>query len=541
MHNYVFSYRAPCPKLLLVYDWGADGTALLLDSHLSPQSVLGKSVPWTAWVRPVADIRRSTTVDSNDRSAPRCQGCQERDALIHQRDELIAQLRQRIKYLTRQVQQLSERARRNACNSSTPPSQNPPDAPKTKSTKKPSGRKRGGQPGHPPTDPGLIPKDQLTQPPINCIPETCQHCQAPLSGTDDWPFIHQVIELPPITPDVREYVLHTLTCRCCGRATRGQLPQGVPDSSYGPRLQAFVALCTGCYHLSKRQVEELLTSACNIPICLGSICNIERRVSTALATPITQAKEHLQQAAVVHADETSWPQQPDKAWLWVGVTAGLAVFCIRSRRDRISAEHLLGSDFAGVLVSDRYGAYHWVENRQLCWAHLRRDWQAMIDRGRGSRRIGRRLRELTDHLFELWHQVRHRLLSPSLFRLQTMSLRRQVADTLWQGSACAHPRTAATCADILALEPALWTFVDRAGVEPTNNAAERVLRQAVLWRRKSSGTRSPNGSRYVERILTAVATCRLQGRNVLEYLTSACVSHIRHRRAPSLLPSTRLS
>jgi len=418
-----------------------------------------------------------------------------------------------------------------------PPSSNPPDAPAAKARKKPSGRKRGAQPEHPPTNPGRFPVETLSEPPITCIPNTCAHCQAPLSGSDSMPLRHQVIELPPIQPEIREYQRYTLPCSQCGHATLAALPEGVPSHTYGPRLQAFVGLCTGCYHLSKRQVGELLETAFGIPISLGSICNIEQRVSAAVAEPVNEAKKHVQQADVAYVDETSFPQQPNKGWLWVAVTAYLAVFAIRRHRDRLSAEDLLGRAFAGIVVSDRYSSYLWLQRRQLCWAHLRRDWQAFIDRGGRSRRIGRRLRSLTDHMFHLWHQVRDGTLSRRLFQYLMIDIRQGAHHWLRVGAACRQARTAGTCADVIEHQEALWTFVDVEGVEPTNNTAERILRQAVLWRKKSFGTRSPAGSQFVERILTVVATCRLQQRNILEYLTAACNAAIRQQLAPSLVPT----
>lgn len=475
----------------------------------------------------------SATAPIPSTNGARCPGCR-------QRDDTIRKLQQQNAELRRQLQAERERSRRDTTNTSTPPSQNPLDGRKPARTKKPSGRKRGGQPGHADTSPGSFPPEQLTEPPIPCVPDTCQHCQSPLAGApaEDGVFtIHQVVELPPLTPEIREYHRQTCTCEHCGQTTLGPLPDGVPTGGYGPRLQAFVALCTSCYHLSKRQVEELLNLTFDIPIALGTICNLEQRVSAAVAEPVAEAQRHVAQAAVVNADETSWPEQPNKGWLWAGVTAAVAVFLVRRRRDLASAQALLGEHFAGVLGCDRYGAYRWVGRRQLCWAHLDRDWQALIDRGGTSRRLGRQLAKRTDELFHLWHRVRDGTLRRSIFEIDAKPLRSAVADCLRQGARCAHPRTAGTCADILAQEEALWTFVDVPGVEPTNNAAERVLRQAVLWRRKSFGTRSPKGSRFVERLLTVVATCRLQGRNVLDYLTAACTAALTNHPAPSLLPN----
>ena len=182
-------------------------------------------------------------------------------------------------------------------------SSNPPDAPRPKTDKKPSERKRGAQPGHPPTNPPLLPPERLSAPATVCVPTTCGHCQAPLSGKDDCPDFHQVIELPPLLPEIREWQLHSLTCRHCGHTTSTSLPEAVPPNTFGPRLEAFIGLCTGAYHLSKRQAEELLSTAFDIPISLGSICNIEQRVSAAIAEPVAEAKRQVQQAKVANADE----------------------------------------------------------------------------------------------------------------------------------------------------------------------------------------------------------------------------------------------
>jgi len=472
----------------------------------------------------------STTTDFDaDTTSPRCPGCR-------QRDGLIAQLRQQLQQAESQLQQLRERLGRNATNSSIPPSANPLDAPKPNADKKPTGRKRGGQPGHPPANRQRVPREQLAEPPIDCLPKNCEHCDAKLSGVDRQALPHQVTEIPPITPETREYLRHTLKCPDCGHWTRGPLPAGVSESAFGPRLQALIGLCTGSYHLSKRQTEEFLTTALNAPIALGSICRVEQHLSAALAAPVAEALEHLRASDVAYADETSWKQQPDKAWLWVGATDDVAVFLVRAKRDGASAVALLGEDFQGTVVSDRYATYNQFERRQICWSHLDRDWQAFSDRDGPSHEIGEHLLELTDQMFAKWHRVRDGTLDRGLFRFKMRGLRHDVVHWLRQGSNCAHATTAGTCREILKVEPDLWTFVTVEGVEPTNNAAERALRQAVLWRKKSFGTRSQAGSQYVERILTVVASCRLQGRNTLEYLTEVCQAAHENKPVPSLLP-----
>jgi transposase len=357
-----------------------------------------------------------------------------------------------------------------------------------------------------------------------------------LCGDDPVPWCHQVTELPPIQPFVNEYRRHTLICPHCGEATRAELPPGVPEGAFGPRLQAFVAVCTGRYQLSKRQAQELLADGFAIDVALGSVCHIERSVRAAVAVPVGEAREALKQEAVVNADETSFP---DTGWLWLGVTAYLAVLLIRQKRDAQSALALWGSGFSGIAGSDRYASDNGLApgRRPLCWAHLDRDWQAFLDRGGPSARLERPLQAWTDERFALWYRVRDGTMSPGQFRYEMIPIRGAVGEWLRAGPRCAHAPTAGTCTNILKREESLWTFVEVEGVEPTNNAAERAWRQAVLWRRKSLGTRSRGRATYVERMLTVVTTCRLQGRNALEYVTAACEAALRGQAAPSLLPA----
>jgi len=449
-------------------------------------------------------------------------------------DDLVAE----VAALQNQVRDLQARLRQDSTNSSRPPSSDGP----LKKARRPrrrgaSPRRPGGQPGHEPAARDWLPPEELTDI-IVCKPEVCRHCHGPLHGSDELPLCHQVTEVPALPrPEVREYQRHILTCRRCGQTTMGALPEGVGPGAFGPRLQALVAVCTGCYHLSKRQVEELLADCFGVTISLGSISTLEQATSQALAAPVAAARQAVQTQAVVHVDETGW-QQPDKAWLWAGVTTYLAVFSIRNLRDAAGAIEILGLHFGGILVSDRFSSYNWLPNkqRQLCWAHLRRDWLAFIDRGGASARLGQRLLTLTDQMFHEWHRVRDGTLPHRLFQSAMRAVRREVGALLRQGARGAHRQTAGTCADILKREEALWTFVDHAGVEPTNNAAERALRPAVLWRKKSFGTQSRAGSVYVERMLSVVTTCRLQGRNVLEYVTAACQASRSQQPAPSLLP-----
>jgi transposase len=216
----------------------------------------------------------------------------------------------------------------------------------------------------------------------------------------------------------------------------------------------------------------------------------------------------------------------------------VTVFLLAATRSGQEARTLLGQDYAGIVGSDRWSGYNWLEviRRQLCWAHLKRDFQAFVDRGGASETLGKALLEQEKKLFDLWHRVRDGTLDRQELIQKTESIQEKVGSLLRQGVTLDHSRTAGTCRDILKREAALWTFIAIPGVEPTNNAAERPLRRAVIWRRRSFGSQSDAGSRFVERILTAATSLRQQDRDVLDYLTEACSAAIRGDKAPSLLP-----
>jgi transposase len=436
-----------------------------------------------------------------------------------------------------QVDTLQEQLHQTSRNSSRPPSSDPPQHQRPH---RPRGqRRRGGQPGHPGSTRTLIPVEAVDEV-VVLKPAQCVHCQAPLSGDDPQPWRHQVIEIPPIQPVVTEYQWHQLACPSCGATTRAPWPAGVPSGTYGPRVQATVALCTGAYRLSKRTTQQVMDEVFGVPMSVGTISPLEQATTEAVAAPVEEAHTYVQAQEVAHLDETSWRQGDKRAWLWVAVTSWVTVFVVRLSRGGQGARELLGERFEGILVTDRYSAYNWypVRWRQLCWAHLLRDFAAMRDRGGASEEIGEALLVQAHQMFTWWHRVREGTLQRSTFRSYMTPLRREVERLLSVGSRCGVPQTAGTCRDILKRRAALWTFVQVEGVEPTNNTAERSLRPGVLWRKGSFGTQSAAGSHFVESMMTVVATLKQQQRNVLEYLTAACEAALRGEAAPSLLPAS---
>jgi len=436
----------------------------------------------------------------------------------------------------RRIAELEQRLGRNSTNSSRPPSSDPPSLKRRRPPAPPSGKKRGGQPGHRRHVRPLVPPEQLRQV-IECRPPSCRWCGDALAGDDPEPIRHQVAEVPPIQPVVDEYRLHRLRCPRCRTTTRAKLPPGVPTGAFGPRLRAILSVLAGAYRLGKRPIRRLASDLLGLSISAGMICRLERQGAAELEAPVGALREQVRAASSAHIDETSWWQGRDKMWLWAAITKGATVFTIARSRGAEVARGLLGADRRKVVISDRFKSYSWIKRRQLCWAHLRRDFQAMIDRGGEPGEVGRRLLGHSDALFRWWHRVRDGTLARSSFRPYASWLRGCLRDDLRRGLACGCARTAATCRELLAGETHLWTFVRVEGVGPTNNHAERELRHGVIYRKLSGGTDSESGSRFVERMLSVVATCRQQAVNVLDYLTRCYRAHLDGGPVPSLIPT----
>lgn len=460
----------------------------------------------------------------------------EQRSIIEAQKQTIAALERRIEQLEARIRELEALLARYSGNSSKPPSSDPPGAPPPARPKR-TGRKRGGQPGHEKHSRDLVPPERVTRT-IVVKPLACRRCGDALSGDDPEPYRHQVAEVPKVVAAVDEYQLHALGCPKCGISTRATLPPGVPAGNFGPRLQAMVSVCSGAYRMSKRGIEDLVEDFFGVPISLGSIANLEQATSEAIRAPVEEVARAIREEPVVHADETGWYERSKRAWLWAAITAHLALFLIRARRSTQVAKELLGATFAGILVSDRWSAYAWIDvaRRQLCWAHLLRQFRGFQDHGPEAERIGRALELLTDTMFHAWHRVRDGTMTRPEFQKLIGPLREYVVARLHDGTACLVQAVASRCQEILKLEPALWTFAYVEGVEPTNNAGELRIRHGVMWRKTSFGTDSPNGSRFVERILTVVTTLRMQGRNVLDYVAGACEAAFQGQDAPSLLP-----
>ncbi len=444
---------------------------------------------------------------------------------------LVVALVARVDRLEREVADLREQLGKNSRNSSKPPSSDPPPA--APPPKKPPG-KRGAKKGHPGHRRERLSADRV----VEQVPDACIHCEHPLEGRDPDPAWHQVVEIPMVLREVTEYRMHCLQCPQCQQYTVATLPEGVTDSGFGARLHALTALLTGRYRQSKRMVSEFLEEVFGIPMSLGAVSKCEGRVSDALQAPYQQALESAQKAPWANVDETSWREDKRGAWLWVMATALVTVLMVQRRRSKAAAQTLMGERFAGVAITDRYSAYKWVDcaRRQLCWSHLNRDFQAMVDRGGGSAKVGKALQRESARMFKWWSWVGEGRRDRAWLERKLPLLQRAVRAALRTGARCAHPATAGTCVEVLALFDALWTFVTVEGVEPTNNLGERELRPAVVMRKLSFGTDSAAGSRFFERIMTVVMTLRRQKRALLNWLGDCYEAFRLGRVGPSLLP-----
>jgi transposase len=463
---------------------------------------------------------------------PSCPGCRRRDAAI-------AALQRQVAALEAHVRDLEGRLGLNASNSSLPPSANPPAAPKPV-VKPPTGRPPGAQPGHAPCQRLRLPPERVRYV-VRHVPPECRGCGDLLPAEpgphDPEPTWHQVAELPEVAAVVTEHQGHARTCPGCGTVTRAPIPAALRAHVVGPRLAAAMAYLSGARHDSKRGVEEVVETVFGVPVALGTVAAVEQEVSAALAPAYAEAAAAVRRAPAKNADETSWKLAGRLCWLWAGVTAGVAFFRIHARRGAAGLTALLGEAIAGVVTSDRWVAYGrlGVYRRQLCWAHLVRDFQGLVDRGGPGAGIGQELLGFAEDVFHWWHRVRDGTMRRSSLRTYLDSQRPWLRDLLARGAACGCAKAAALCRSLAELEPALWTFARVEGVEPTNNAAERALRPAVLWRKRSFGCHSEAGCRFVERMLTAGQTLRLQGRDVFGYLVEAVSAHRNGLVAPKLL------
>ena len=441
-----------------------------------------------------------------------------------------------IRLLLAKIAQLEARLDKSPQNSSLPPStQHPHARPPRKRAK--SKRKRGGQPGHPKAERALIPTEECTAL-VPLRPGACRRCGTALAGDDPAPLRHQVWELPEIKPLITEYQRHRLRCPCCSETTCAELPAGVPTGASGPRLIAFVATLMACFRQSKRRTALFVESVLNIPCCAALTIKHQNLATQALRPGYDELVRALPVQPHLNGDESPTKEGPTKAWLWTFVARRFTVFALRGSRAATTISELLGETFAGVMSCDRAKMYWQCGRLQWCWAHLKRDFQALVEHPDPQvKRLGRDLMRPTKELFRQWSRCRDGTITRRGFQRLMQPIRREIDGLLLRGVFSGNPRLIGMCEELHDHRAWLWTFLEVEGVEPTNNAAERSLRHAVIWRKLSFGTQSTSGSRFVETLLSVIETCRQQDQSVLDHITHALNAHFHRQPHPSLHPT----
>ena len=454
---------------------------------------------------------------------PECPGCQ---ALL-----------KRVERLEREIRELKALLDRSSSNSNRPPSSDSPSQRAERPSRPPSGRKPGGQPGHEAHLRALLPADQVTRH-EGRDPKRCRRCALSLSGAEELePLRHQVVEIPRIVPDVTEYVLGRRRCGICNTLTTARLPKGVPQGMCGPRLSGLMVLLTGVYHLSRRDAATLLDDVLGVKLSLGSVSNVEEKMTAALGAPHTEALSCVRQAKVKHLDATSWSQSGEPRSLWTFASRMATAFVITASATAATVRAVV-DHVRGTLVTDRASQFgFWaMKQRQICWAHLVRRFNALTQSSHPEvQRLGKNLLLLAQvHLVE-WHRTRDGFETRAHLQKFIARLEPLFIAHLEHGRALRLREVSGMCANLLAHRKALFTYAFVPGVPPTNNHAEQELRGFVMWRKQTAGTRSERGDRFAERIMTVVHTLRKQGRHVLSYLEQACVAALRGTPAPALL------
>lgn len=435
-----------------------------------------------------------------------------------------------VEQLREQMAVLQERLKLDSRNSSKPPSSDGPGS-GNRAQRRASQRKRGAQKGHPGSYRALLPEAEVASV-QDCVPPAVCECGGAVAPQGK-PVRHQVFDVPPVVAEVREYRMFGGVCAGCGRAHRAALPPGVPTGQIGPRALALIGVLGTRYHLTQFKIRDLLAQMMGLDFSVGAISQAHGKVAAALKAPVAQAMASLPAARVLHMDETRYPREGSANWVWAAVQAKLALYSVLPSRARYVINGFIGAEPSCIVVSDRYSGYAHIaaEQRQVCWAHLLRDFQRIADRPGQPGRLGKRLLGLGFVLFR-WRE--RGKASAAEFK----PLQRRLHKALQAGAEqTACRRTAATCANLLKLWPSLWGFINHPGVEPTNNAAEQALRSIVLKRKISGPTRSRRGDEFIARGYSVVETCRRQGRDALDYIHAALLAFIDRTAPPSLLPA----
>ena len=470
---------------------------------------------------------------------------------VAERDQQIADAEKQIADAEKQIADLERQLaarQKNSTNSSKPPSSDGlAGSSRQRGRRKKSKRKPGGQKGHPGHHRPLVPAEQVQQVrPV--LPVECKGCGQSLPQqieqiqTVGEAQRHQVTELPPIQPYVIEYQCPKVVCPTCGEGTRAPLPEEA-QGDFGPQLMALIAYLTIYCRMPRRVVEAFLEHVLGISMSLGSTQKCWEQASAAVAQPCQELEQQLKKQPVLNSDETGWRSNGEKRYLWALVAPSFVFYMVAKTRSSEVLMHLLGAVFAGILCSDRFSAYFKYHKglAQLCWAHLKRNILGIQDFAKttDAQRFCRDALALYARLFRLWRKFQGSLIDRDQLIARSIPLQKRwfALAEQYLDSDDNEVRNLATA--LFQHCGRLFTFIEHPGVEPTNNCVEQALRIAVQLRKIIFGNRSAQGEVATARLLTVTQTCKMQGRNALEYLTEAIIRYRRLQSAPSLLPQQK--
>lgn len=442
----------------------------------------------------------------------------------------LSETMQLLKLALERIALLEERLNKNSKNSSKSPSSDPKgnSSHKDKQPKKPrSGISRA-----------LLTPDQINHF-HDCKLESCPCCGSTKLVDQNQPLVLQQVELPEVKAIATQFNCAKYACSSCGEESIANLPNGVPNSSFGPRLMALIATLTGVFHLAKRDAMQLVRDLYGVKVSEGSVINIEERVATALNKSYERIHQHVMCSILPkHFDETSWRNEGKNHWAWVASTSNATCFRIDTNRSKEAFQRFAGSLGQAPVITDRYSAYNDLEQpHQYCLAHLIRDFRKFSERDGIDGEIGSNIEKELQMMCKTQKEFRQGGINQrsrdARFRHQKKRLGEHLIDGLANGS----DDLSGLCDRLHNEMHKLWTFSEHTNVDPTNNLAERDLRRLVLWRKKSYGTRSSRGQHFVERISTVAETVRKARDNIFTFITKAVSYFYAGEPAPFITPS----
>lgn len=423
---------------------------------------------------------------------------------------------------------LEERLNKNSGNSSKPPSSDQKGNSKKK-RKKRNSRKKG-------VSRAKVPPEKVDRF-ITCSLEVCPCCQSNSLKEEGNPILLQQVELPEAQAKITQFTCTKHKCGSCGNSSFGELPKGIPNSAFGPRLMALIATLTGAFHLSKRNAKELIQNLYGVDIAEGSVVNVEERVAESLKEVDDRIQKFVVESTFTkHFDETSWRNSGNTHFVWIASTKEAASYRIDRRRSREAFERFAkGLNPHAVVVSDRYPVYTHIENpHQYCLAHLIRDFRKFSQRDGPDAKLGEAIKKQLQKMCKNQREFRNSNISKRSRDARFQYQKKRLDMVLMDGFANGSDELSGLCERLLDKQNKLWIFSDYTDVEPTNNLAERDLRKIVLWRKRSYGTKSERGKRFVERITSVTATIRKAGKNVYSFIAEAVQAFYSGEAAPSI-------